>query len=258
MPPPSSALPSLPRGAPLPPRGGSEASFGPGREPSFASSRPVHLRSKFSSTRLRSAYDQSQNASTESMPKVNESGYVGDEYDGHASRDSATTPTPRHGAQPPLLRMRSASQPSVYVPVTQQPPPPMPRWNGNGSASSLGTSPEEKRGSGSSESTNISSEYSPTNTQSPITPFGDKWVEREYEYQFGIFPHKHAESDYAVWRRCGCGRTTGAGVGRVGASNGALQDGLVPDHRSTGYRVQRSCAQGGVQGPVMRGTRNWR
>lgn len=49
----------------------------------------------------------------------------------------------------------------------------MPRWNGNGSASSLGTSPEEKRESGSSESTNLSSEYSPTNTQSPLTPFGD-------------------------------------------------------------------------------------
>ncbi|CAE7201893.1 unnamed protein product [Rhizoctonia solani] len=173
MPPPTGALPSVPRGAPLPPRGGSEASFGPGREPSFAS-RPTHnLRSKFSSTRLRSAYDQSQNASTESMPKVSEGGYVGDEYDGH-SRESATTPTPRAGSQPPLLRMRSASQPSVYAPPQpQQPPPPMPRWNGNGSASSLGTSPEEKRGSGSSESTNISSEYSPTNTQSPITPFGD-------------------------------------------------------------------------------------
>ncbi|CAE6398073.1 unnamed protein product [Rhizoctonia solani] len=175
MPPPTSALPLLPRGAPLPPRGGSEASFGPGREPSFGA-RPTHsLRSKFSSTRLRSGYDQSQNASTESMPKVSESGYAGDEYDGHGSRESATTPTPRNGSQPPpLLRMRSASQPSAYMPVPpQQPPPPMPRWNGNGSASSLGTSPEEKRGSGSSESTNISSEYSPTNTQSPITPFGD-------------------------------------------------------------------------------------
>ncbi|CAE6495383.1 unnamed protein product [Rhizoctonia solani] len=171
MPPPAGGLPSLPRGAPLPPRGGSEASFGPGREPSFGSTRPS-LRSKFSSTRLRSAYDQSQNGSTESMPKVHEAGYAGDEYDGHASRESATTPTPRNGAAP--LRMRSASQPSAYVPVQpQQPPPPMPRWNGNGSASSLGTSPEEKRGSGSSESTNISSEYSPTNTQSPITPFGD-------------------------------------------------------------------------------------
>ncbi|KAH7322315.1 hypothetical protein B0J17DRAFT_697020 [Rhizoctonia solani] len=175
MPPPTGALPSLPRGAPLPPRGGSEASFGPGREPSFGSSRPTHnLRSKFSSTRLRSAYDQSQNPSAESMPKLYEGGYAGDEHDGHASRESATTPTPRNGSQPPQLRMRSASQPSAYVPVQPQPPPPpMPRWNGNGSASSLGTSPEEKRGSGSSESTNLSSEYSPTNTQSPITPFGD-------------------------------------------------------------------------------------
>ncbi|KAG8732518.1 hypothetical protein FRC11_013001 [Ceratobasidium sp. 423] len=171
MPPPAGGLPSLPRGAPLPPRGGSEMSFGPGREPGFGSTRP-NLRSKFSSTRLRSAYDQSQNASTESMPKVHEAGYAGDDYDGHASRESATTPTPRNGAAP--LRMRSASQPSAYVPAQpQQAPPPMPRWNGNGSASSLGTSPEEKRGSGSSQSTNASSEFSPTNTQSPITPFGD-------------------------------------------------------------------------------------
>ncbi|CEL54094.1 Rho guanine nucleotide exchange factor scd1 OS=Schizosaccharomyces pombe (strain 972 / ATCC 24843) GN=scd1 PE=1 SV=2 [Rhizoctonia solani AG-1 IB] len=174
MPPPTGGLPSIPRGAPLPPRGGSEASFGPGREPSFGTSRPVqNLRSKFSSTRLRSAYD-SQNASTESMPKVHEGGYHGDEHDGHVSRESATTPTPRNGSAPPHLRMRSASQPSAYAPPPpQQPPPPVPRWNGNGSASSLGTSPEEKRESGSSQSTNLSSEYSPTNTQSPITPFGD-------------------------------------------------------------------------------------
>jgi len=115
------------------------------------------------------------------MPRVYEANKYDDrpdEYDGQVSRDSATTPTPRaNGAAPPHLRMRSASQPSAYqgLPPPQQPPPPVPRWNGagNGSASSLGTSPEEKRGSGSSESTNASSEYSPTNTQSPITPFGD-------------------------------------------------------------------------------------
>jgi len=79
------------------------------------------------------------------------------------------------------LRMRSASQPSAYVQQPQQqPPPPVPRCNGavNGSASSLGTSPEEKRGSGSSESTRASSEYSPTNTQSPVTPFGDGGARR--------------------------------------------------------------------------------
>ncbi|KAF8748506.1 Rho guanine nucleotide exchange factor scd1 [Rhizoctonia solani] len=173
MPPPTGGLPSIPRGAPLPPRGGSEASFGPGREPSFSSSRPVqNLRSKFSSTRLRSAYD-SQNASTESMPKVHEGGHPGEDHDGHVSRESATTPTRATG--PRLLTCGCgvrASRAHMCC-TTQQPPPPVPRWNGNGSASSLGTSPEEKRGSGSSESTNLSSEYSPTNTQSPITPFGD-------------------------------------------------------------------------------------
>jgi len=184
MPPPSVGLPSLPRGA-APPhlaRGGSEMSFGPGREPSFgpgtARTAPG-LKSKFSSTRLKSAYEQSPSA--ESMPRVHESrGYADDnygrdeEFEGQVSRDSATTPTPKGNGVPPPLRMRSASQPSAYAPpAPQQPPPPVPRWNGNGSASSLGTSPEEKRGSGSSESTNASSEFSPTNTQSPITPFGD-------------------------------------------------------------------------------------
>lgn len=179
MPPPTVGLPSVPRGAPLAVRGASETGFGPGRDPGFGVT-PVRpgLRSKFSSTRLRSGYDQGQNQSTESMPRVHEAnGYAdaGDEYDGQVSRDSATTPTPRtNGAAPPHLRMRSASQPSAYAPApAPQQPPPVPRWNGNSSASSLGTSPEEKRGSGSSESTNLSSEYSPTNTQSPLTPFGD-------------------------------------------------------------------------------------
>lgn len=185
LPPPSTGLPSLPRGAmpPHPVRGGSEASFGPGREASFASGgKPAPgLRSKFSSTRLRSTYEQNVNPGADSMPRVYEGkGYADEnygreeEFEGHVSRDSATTPTPKGNGAPPPLRMRSASQPSAYAPpAPQQPPPPVPRWGGNGSASSLGTSPEEKRGSGSSESTNASSEFSPTNTQSPITPFGD-------------------------------------------------------------------------------------
>ncbi|KAG8791472.1 hypothetical protein FRC12_009122 [Ceratobasidium sp. 428] len=174
-------MPSLPRGAMAPVRGASEASFGPGREPSFgsrASGPAPGLKSKFSSTRLRSNYEQG--------PKVYDSAYGEDgvrlDADGYeVSRDSATTPTPRNGAAPPHLRMRSSSQPSAYVQgQPQQPPPPVPRWNGavNGSASSLGTSPEEKRGSGSSESTRASSEYSPTNTQSPVTPFGDGTARR--------------------------------------------------------------------------------
>ncbi|KAG8745402.1 hypothetical protein FRC10_008112 [Ceratobasidium sp. 414] len=180
--------PSMPRGAMAPVRGASEASFGPGRESSVqprVSGPGPGLKSKFSSTRLRANYEQGPN---DGMPRVYESGYGEDgvrlDADGYElARDSATTPTPRtNGAAPPHLRMRSASQPSAYVQVQQQqqPPPPVPRWNGavNGSASSLSTSPEEKRGSGSSESTRASSEYSPTNTQSPITPFGDGGARR--------------------------------------------------------------------------------
>ncbi|QRV96481.1 Rho guanine nucleotide exchange factor scd1 [Ceratobasidium sp. AG-Ba] len=171
MPPPSGGLPSLPRGAMPPVRGASEASFGPGmtREGSFGPGVGRALKSKFSSTRLKSNYDQH-----DGFRGVSEDGYDAEGY--NVQRDSATTPTPRNGVAPPHLRMRSSSQPSAYAQAQpQQPPPPVPRWNGtvNGSASSLGTSPEEKRGSGSSESTRASSEYSPTNTQSPITPFNE-------------------------------------------------------------------------------------
>lgn len=67
----------------------------------------------------------------------------------------------------PLSRSRSASQPSAYVPQTSLPPVPTTSWNHHSQSSTV----ENKRGSGSSQSTRGSSEESP-NSSSPITPFG--------------------------------------------------------------------------------------
>jgi cell division control protein 24 len=67
----------------------------------------------------------------------------------------------------PLSRSRSASQPSAYVPQTSPPPIPSTAWTHRSQSSTV----ENKRGSGSSQSTRGSSEDSP-NSSSPITPFG--------------------------------------------------------------------------------------
>ncbi|KAF7428050.1 hypothetical protein PC9H_007269 [Pleurotus ostreatus] len=89
------------------------------------------LRSQFSSTRLRNPHD----------------------------------PIPNGLPPPPINRSRSASQPSAYIP--QSVPPPLPtQWDPRPTVTTTG-----KRGSGSSESTGDSSEYSP-NSSSPITPYG--------------------------------------------------------------------------------------
>ena len=67
----------------------------------------------------------------------------------------------------PPSRSRSASQPSAYVPQTSPPPLPSTVWTHRSQSSAA----ENKRGSGSSQSTRGSSEESP-NSSSPITPFG--------------------------------------------------------------------------------------
>lgn len=143
---PSTARPSVLRN---PSNFASDASsFGPGVVPSRGT-----LRSQFSSTRLRSAYDQSEPPSRQS---------------GHGQFvNNAGVPTP--------MRSRSASQPSAYNPATStasSPPPPLPTsnipWNDR-SQSVLG---DNKRGSGSSQSTGDSSDYSPKSSSSPITPYG--------------------------------------------------------------------------------------
>ncbi|EJF65139.1 hypothetical protein BD309DRAFT_398754 [Dichomitus squalens] len=115
----------------------SDASFGNAPPPP----RPG-LRSQFSSTRLRSAYD------------------------GAESRGASPMPTPNMH-QP--MRSRSISQPQAYHPSPQQAPPPLPtstraEW-------SQGSLLSNKRGSGSSQSTD-SADYSPHTSSSPITPYG--------------------------------------------------------------------------------------
>jgi cell division control protein 24 len=84
-----------------------------------------------------------------------------------ASRASGPSPQPPMNTMP-TTRSRSASQPSAYVP--RQPPPPLPT---NGPWEERSQHPlDNKRGSGSSQSTgDNSSDYSP-NSGSPITPYG--------------------------------------------------------------------------------------
>lgn len=153
-PPPMSALPNpmasmnRPQGPPRVASDASEASFG---SAGTIRTQPASLRSKFSSNRLNSAYD-------------NES-------------DRAGSPLTRAPSRPPM-RSRSQSQPSAYHPPPQaEVPPPLPKslWAestaGSVTGSVTSSAESSKRGSGSSESTGGSSEYSPHST-SPITPFG--------------------------------------------------------------------------------------
>ncbi|KAF5393196.1 hypothetical protein D9757_000538 [Collybiopsis confluens] len=121
----------------------SDASFGNGVSSARA---PRPLRSQFSSTKLRAGY---------------ESG-------GDFRPGIPPTPAPIYnGNPPPLNRSRSASQPSAYVPKSVPPPLPSSQWNSR-PMTSIATN---KRGSGSSQSTGDSSDYSP-NSSSPITPYG--------------------------------------------------------------------------------------
>ncbi|KDQ57595.1 hypothetical protein JAAARDRAFT_156392 [Jaapia argillacea MUCL 33604] len=118
----------------------SDASFGNGVK-------PRSLRSQFSSTKLKNAYEN------------------GD------SRISTISNTSSANGLPPV-RSRSASQPSAYVPRQMPPPPPpLPTSAPWVDRSKPTTNYNTKRGSGSSESTGDSSDYSP-NTTSPITPYG--------------------------------------------------------------------------------------
>jgi cell division control protein 24 len=145
-PPPSGGLPLAPNQRPITPRlmphqtGSSfvsDSSFGPGVRPG---SRPP-LRSQFSSTKLTAVYN------------------------GEAR---SITPQFASHPQPPVSRSRSASQPSAYMPKPVAPPlPTATPWTARPNGSMM----EGKRGSGSSQSTGESSDYSP-NSSSPITPFG--------------------------------------------------------------------------------------
>lgn len=150
----------------------SDASFGNGVPKS--ASRP-QLRSQFSSTRLRTGttagYDTAANTSS------------GSSTSDYRKRSATPTLNVNNLQAPTITRSRSASQPSAYVPLPPKAaPPPMPNgattsqshWGSrenrplNGVPTNV---PSGKRGSGSSESTGESSDYSP-NSSSPITPFG--------------------------------------------------------------------------------------
>lgn len=128
---------------------GSDGSFVSGSSTVGPNSR---LRSQFSSTRLRGAYDEQQQR-TPMMPAISQT-------------------------QQQHLRMRSASTPTAYNPAgkDQPPPPPIPIQPSNASVTSWTastiTNSETKRGSGSSQSTNASSDYSAAQTTSPVTPYG--------------------------------------------------------------------------------------
>lgn len=144
----------------------SDASFGNAIPKS--SSRP-QLRSQFSSTRLRSGYESPNGHSSSTAG--------GSDY----RSKRAATPTLNVNnlqAPPPMTRSRSASQPQAYIPQPKTAAPPLPvppHWNRetrpmHGIPKNV-PSGTGKRGSGSSQSTGESSDYSP-NSSSPITPFG--------------------------------------------------------------------------------------
>lgn len=143
QPPPTGGLPNPLSHRPIMPRSGagftSDGSFGPGiGSGARASARPP-LRSQFSSTKLSSVYSNSEARSM--------------------------TPQIPSTLQPPPNRSRSTSQPAAYVPKAVPPPVPTATpWTNRPNG-------ESKRGSGSSQSTGESSDYSP-NSSSPITPFG--------------------------------------------------------------------------------------
>ncbi|KAG8905074.1 hypothetical protein FRB99_000722 [Tulasnella sp. 403] len=131
---------------------GSDGSFG-GPPPPPSGNRA--LRSQFSSTRLRNAYEE------------------------QPGRPSVSGPHPPVAVQQQHLRMRSASTPTQYNPnANGQTPPPIPiappiNTNWSTGPNVLGTSTADpKRGSGSSQSTNDSSDYSISQTTSPVTPYG--------------------------------------------------------------------------------------
>jgi cell division control protein 24 len=159
---PPNGLPPMPVGRnPLGPRGlsntsqmsqmsgMSEASFGTG-----VSSRAP--RSQFSTTKLRQAYEAAEEKPT--MPRYQQSQSMG------------AYPSQQH------VRLRSASSPTAFPnrpSISDEVPPPVPPpsdvWGASSDSQGSVTSPEEKRGSNSS---NSSSDYSIGQTASPVTPYG--------------------------------------------------------------------------------------
>ena len=161
----------------------SDASFGSSMPPK--SGRPP-LRSQYSSSRLRNGFESPSNGQGPSFaPGLSNNG--NDYRDNRDQGARSATPTL---IAPPMNRSRSLSQPQAYIPAqSNSGTPPMPpatsiiqsQWNREYSQHRQppsgppgATAPERngKRGSGSSQSTGESSDYSPNTSSSPITPFG--------------------------------------------------------------------------------------
>jgi cell division control protein 24 len=159
-PPPLGTIPPAPPGT-LPshpsavPRSGSDASFGPG---TVTNNPRTTLRSKFSTTQLRSTYDEERPHQQQQLQQQSTS-----TFSRSGSQASLTGKPPVNGT-----RARSSSTPSQYT-GPKVVPPPLPTASQWGSGSKSG---ERNRGSASSQSTGESSDYSPPQTGSPITPFG--------------------------------------------------------------------------------------
>jgi len=140
----------------------SDTSFG--SSSSNQATRPP-LRSQFSSNHLKSGYESPNGFGSSNT--VYRSG-----RSPTPNLSSSSNPAVNGLTAPPLNRSRSTSQPGTYVPpVRAIPPVPngSPHWSQDDRASTR--APNSKRGSGSSQSTAESSDYSP-NSSSPITPFG--------------------------------------------------------------------------------------
>ena len=132
-----------------------------------AATRPP-LRSQFSSNRLGPNYESSNG-----FPSAPPSNAV--YRHARSPTPSSSNPTVNNGlvAPPPMNRSRSLSQPGVYNPPPKAVPPvpngSSPSWSPGDRP--LPGAPNNKRGSGSSQSTAESSDYSP-NSSSPVTPYG--------------------------------------------------------------------------------------
>jgi cell division control protein 24 len=150
--------------------------------------------SSFSSSNETAGYQPSQTHYTKTLRGQPSQTKIRNGHDD--GRAKATTPVPSSaaGGGPPVHRVRSTSQPTAYN-ASKSEPPPLPNagapWPSNESTTSVSSSP--KRGSGSSQSTGESSEYSP-NSSSPITPFGSS----ESSLAMGVRPSRSQGFDSAV------------------------------------------------------------
>jgi cell division control protein 24 len=168
----------------------SDSSFGSNTAPR---ARPP-LRSQFSSSKLKSVHD------------------------GTEHRTGTPSPSPpqqplANGLSAPIMnRSRSASQPIAYIPKGAAPPlpPTAQQWGRERSHTAMGMN---KRGSGSSQSTGESSDYSP-NSSSPITPFGSS---ESSLGAVGIHSSRSQHFDNGVGMGIGVGVGMGMGMGN---SNG--------------------------------------